>query len=314
MGIGVVIVTYNRKKELERALELFDRQTRLPAYIIVVDNASTDGTGETLKQWSQKESQYRRIVVCMESNQGGSGGFYEGFRRGLELEAEWLWVSDDDAFPETDALYQAERFLESYKNQWDKISAICGEVINQGKIDTKHRKRYYPKGLKIVEECVSEEEYKKEGFLLNTFSYVGSIVNRQKLSQVGLTNKDYFIWWDDTEHSLRLSKVGKIICIPAIKIHHDVQESSLALNWKTYYGFRNMCDMYKRHMPLICYVYFCLKIIIKIWISKWKKEEMKVLAAAYQDVRHRKFGLHPVYHPGWKPGEKGAVLEQSKQV
>ncbi len=307
MEIGVVIVTYNRKSDLEKVLELFDQQSYLPIYIIVVDNASTDGTGRLLEEWSRKASVYKRIVVSMESNQGGSGGFYEGLRRGMELEAEWIWVSDDDAFPEADALEQAEKYLMEKKGDGDRISAICGTVINQGKIDIRHRKRYYTRGVRIIEECVSEKEYEKEYFSLNALSYVGSILNKQKLAQAGLTNKDYFIWWDDTEHSLRLSKIGEIICVPAIKVHHDVQESVLALNWKTYYGFRNMCDMYRKHMPPICYAYFCLKIIIKVWISKicgWKRDEMEILNAAYEDVRHNRFGLHSVYRPGWKVSEK----------
>lgn len=305
MKIGVVIVTYNRKDELKKVLKLFDKQTSQPEYVMVIDNASTDGTREALEQWREEAAGYKRIAVHMENNMGGSGGFYEGLRRGEELGAEWIWVSDDDAFPEPDAMEQAEKYLTEHESRLPEMSAICGMVINQGKIDTKHRKRYYPKGIGIVEECISEEEYNKKSFALNAFSYVGTIISKQKLKEAGLTNKNYFIWWDDTEHSLRLSKVGKILCVPAIKIHHDVEETERVLNWKTYYGFRNMTDMYRRHMPKACYGYFCLKIVVKVWISKvfgWKKEEMRILEDAYEDVRKGRFGLHPVYRAGWKAG------------
>lgn len=305
--IGVVIVTYNRKKELMKALRLFDQQICLPLYIIVVDNASIDGTSEWLDEWGEEKKEYERIVIHMENNAGGSGGFYEGLLRGMSLGADWIWVSDDDAFPELDALEQAEKYLMMKGKYADEISAICGMVINYGKIDINHRKRYYSKGIKIIEECIPEEVYKQETFQLNAFSYVGSIISKQKLKQAGLTNKDYFIWWDDTEHSLRLSKVGKIICVPAIKVHHDIRETERTLNWKTYYGFRNMCDMYRKHMPWICYQYFSIKIRIKIWISKifgWKKDEIEILNHAYHDARYGHFGLHPVYRPGWRFIEK----------
>ena len=305
MKIGVVIVTYNRKNELKKALELFDGQTCQPEYVMVINNASTDGTEEVLEQWKEKAAGYKRLAVHMESNAGGSGGFYEGLRRAREMDAEWIWVSDDDAFPESDALEQAEKYLTEHEDRLSELSAICGAVINQGKIDTEHRKRYYPKGIGIVEEWVSKEEYKKRSFALNAFSYVGTIISRQKLEEAGLTNKDYFIWWDDTEHSLRLSKVGKILCVPAIRIRHDVEKTALTVNWKTYYGFRNMTDMYRRHMPRVCYGYFCLKIVVKVWISKlfgWKKEEMRILEDAYEDVRKGRFGLHPVYRAGGKVG------------
>lgn len=303
VNIGVIIVTYNRKNELTKTLRLFDEQSSLPEYLIVVDNASTDGTFDILEKWKQEKSKYKRIVIHTKENLGGSGGFYTGLQKATELEADWIWVSDDDAFPEQDALEQASNYLEGEKEHIDRISAICGMVINHGRIDVKHRKRYYPKGITIVEECMDQELYKRKEFDLNAFSYVGSIISKEKIEKVGLTNKDYFIWWDDTEHSLRLSKVGRIVCVPAIKIHHDVEESGYGLTWKTYYGFRNMCDMYRKHMPRRCYQYFCLKIRIKTQISKltgWKKEEMTILNDAYQDCRNRKFGIHPVYRPGWK--------------
>ena len=44
MDIGVVIVTFNRVEKLKTALLNFDVQSILPAYIIVVDNASSDET------------------------------------------------------------------------------------------------------------------------------------------------------------------------------------------------------------------------------------------------------------------------------
>ena len=44
MKVGVVIVTFNRLEKLKLALESFKSQTYLPSYVLVVNNASTDGT------------------------------------------------------------------------------------------------------------------------------------------------------------------------------------------------------------------------------------------------------------------------------
>ena len=68
----------------------------------------------------------------MESNMGGSGGFYAGIKRAMEQEADWIWVSDDDAYLKDDALKQASDYLEEQPDL-DKISAICGKVIKTGK-------------------------------------------------------------------------------------------------------------------------------------------------------------------------------------
>jgi GT2 family glycosyltransferase len=303
MNIGVVIVTYNRKEMLEQTLRRFSMQTKKPAYIIVVNNASSDETEHYLTIWEEEKEEYLKIVLNLNDNMGGSGGFYEGLKYSLKCDADWVWVSDDDAIPELNALEEAYSYLDSHKGSLNQISAICGQVINYDKIDINHRKNYLTKGIRILEMPIAEEEYEKREFELNAFSYVGTIISCEKMKRVGLTLKDYFIWWDDTEHSLRLSKVGKIICVPAIRIHHDVGGGDFEINWKTYYGFRNMTDMYKRHMPLPCFIYFSIKVIIKttvLSVFSKKSVEMLLLKKGFWDALTGKFGVDSVYKPGWK--------------
>ena len=55
MKIAAVIVTYNRLYLLKEVLEAFDNQTRVPDYIIIVNNASTDGTEAFLEEWKKTE-------------------------------------------------------------------------------------------------------------------------------------------------------------------------------------------------------------------------------------------------------------------
>jgi GT2 family glycosyltransferase len=303
MNIGVVIVTYNRKEMLEQTLKQFSMQTKKPAYIIVVNNASSDETEHYLTIWEEEKEEYLKIVLNLKDNTGGSGGFYEGLKHSLKCEADWVWVSDDDAVPEINAIEEAYNYLESKKENLNQISAICGQVLNHGIIDINHRKNYFTRGIRILEQPIPEAEYEKKEFELNAFSYVGTIISREKMKQVGLTLKDYFIWWDDTEHSLRLSKVGKIICVPAIQIHHDVGGGEFEVNWKTYYGFRNMTDMYRRHMPKPCFIYFSLKVIIKtIIFSILHKRSMEtlLLKKGFWSALKGNFGVDKVYKPGWK--------------
>ena len=304
MRIGTVIVTYNRLDKLKTTLGLFDKQTSLPSYILVVDNASTDGTSEYLGEWKSITADYEKIVLNSKTNTGGSGGFYMGLEAATKKKADWIWLSDDDAFPEEDALENAKKFIESYAGDTAEVSAICGQVINKGEIDLAHRKNMIQRGLNIAEEFIPEELYQKDFFELNCFSYVGTIINKAKLQQVGLTNKDYFLWWDDTEHSLRMSKVGRILCIPAIRIHHDVSNGTDEFSWKTYYGFRNMADLYKRHFPKICYEYFSFKLTCKTYVMNLlgkDKEQNKAIRCSLKDCRAGRFGIHEVYKPGWKP-------------
>lgn len=303
MAVGVVVVTFNRLDKLKIALKSFEEQTYKPEYIVVVDNASTDETPEYLKKWKKYQSDYKKYVITTEKNLGGSGGFYTGLEFAQTLSSDWIWVSDDDAFPESNALENAKRYLEG--RETSMISAICGEVINQGEIDITHRRNYTERGLTVVTTSIPIEYYSKKEFEVSSFSYVGAIINKKKLKEVGLTRKEYFIWYDDTEHSLRLNKVGKIICVPSIKVHHDVgKESNHILSWKDYYGIRNRADMYKRHFSKKCYYFYCYNSLIKASINDLlgrHREYNKVSRKAIYDAMHNKFGVDNLYRPGWKP-------------
>ena len=300
-SICVVIVTYNRLKLLKKAIEKFENQKLQPNIIIIVDNASTDGTHEFLDLWKEKESAFLKIVYHSPVNEGGSGGFRLGMEIAIKQSIDWIWLSDDDAFPEEDALLNASLFLQKRSNE--NISAICSQVINNGKIDTVHRRNCIQKGLQIKSINAEERLYSEECFQLNCFSYVGAIINKKKLEEAGLVKSEYFIRYDDTEHSLRLSKLGEIYCVPAIKVHHDVTSDENALTWKTYYDYRNWINTIKRHFPWYCYLYYVYKLCketIKIKFSHNRQVQYKLMKAAIHDGCCNRLGMHQVYKPGWK--------------
>ena len=239
MKIGVVIVTYNRLEKLKIALKSYEKQSIKPQYILVVNNNSTDGTIEYLKEWKAESNGIEKIILNLDKNTGGSGGFYEGLKASLDLDAGWIWVADDDAYPKENAFETAKKYIEKYPDSENKISAISGTVLkSDGKsIDCSHRRRIYTTLFNRVAQPYSKiSDYEKEEFEINGFSYVGTMINKSKLKQTELTKKDYFIYYDDTEHGMRLAKTGKIICRTDVIVDHDSQdEAENQVTWKTYY-------------------------------------------------------------------------------
>ena len=102
--IGCVVVTYNRLEKLKNTLRCYESQGLLPRYVIVVDNASTDGTYEYLEEWKKERELFDKIVIHSEENGGGSGGFYLGEEESLKRDADWVMLADDDAYPEPNYL------------------------------------------------------------------------------------------------------------------------------------------------------------------------------------------------------------------
>ena len=303
INIGVVLVTYNRLDTLKKAIKSYDVQTKKPQYILIVNNASSDGTLEYLNQWFCIESGYKKIVVNLDKNNGGSGGFYEGLLRAEQMDAEWIWVSDDDAFPYENAFEELENYILKNIHSIQEVSAVCGMVINNGKIDIDHRKIIQQHGAIIKVRKAGESMYVSD-FEINAFSYVGTIINKEKLLESGLPEKEYFIWNDDTEHSLRLSKKGKIICVPDIKIQHDTKCENKTTLWKAYYGCRNTAYTYKKHFSKMGYKFFCYSTLFKAYIKiilRYNVEFSKMQICGIKDAEKNKLGIHKKYKPGWSP-------------
>lgn len=117
----------------------------MPDYVVVVNNASTDNTLNYLNEWENKKSTYSKYVITTKKNLGGSGGFYTGLKFAQNLKSKWIWVSDDDAFPEKNALEIAQKYLDE-----KKVSAVCGSVINNGRFDIVHRRNYFLRHNKVM--------------------------------------------------------------------------------------------------------------------------------------------------------------------
>ena len=287
MKLGAVIVTYNRLEKLKIALKAYEDQTYLPTYIIVVNNNSNDGTKEYLDKWASKKAKFEKIIIHLDKNTGGSGGFYTGLKKALELDASFVWVADDDAYPYKDAFSIANEKLK--KLDIENISAICGQVITQDKIDLEHRRYTNRSFLKIRQVPIPLDDYDKESFELDQFSYVGTFLNVEKMKKVGLPNKDYFIYFDDTEHSLRMARAGKRLCYPAIKVNHDTPLNvDTSVSWKSYYGTRNRLYSFKNLYPKRYYRCIYLKVMflcnIKLLFKKNIKEN-RLYKTALKDAK-----------------------------
>ena len=300
-NICAVIVTYNRLDKLKKTLACYSNQKLLPKYVIVVNNASTDGTEDFLAEWEMKQEEFSKIIITSKENMGGSGGFYLGQQKALNLDADWIMLADDDAYPEPDYLLGMQNYIDTHN--CEKISVVCGIVMERGTSVNIHRTFLRSKWDRNFQVNVPQEYYERGYFEPDFVSYVGIIISKQKLLTVGLVNKDYFIWFDDFEHSCRLRKQGKFVCLPSFFIFHDIAEEHSALSWKDYYGYRNNIDIFKKHFPLQ-YPFVVTKLLLKTLLCPLHGKsitEVYLRLVAIKDGIQGRLGKNDVYKPGWKP-------------
>ncbi len=253
--VAAVVVTYNRKALLQQCLDALQEQTHPLAEIIVVDNASTDGTRAMVRE------AYPEVdLLALEENRGGAGGFHAGMRRAMEREVDWIWVMDDDAEPVSDALEQL--FAPGLHHNEDTVALTSLKMFPDGRPQYDQTGWYQPLKMEIVavkpaKDSITEIKYG---------SFVGLLVRKQVVRQVGLPDPGFFIWYDDVEYCMRLAQVGRLYLVRSSRITHHVADSGpppkpgekpwrnrpLSYYWRFYYRYRNpMLALHKHESDLL---------------------------------------------------------------
>ena len=211
--VCAAVVTYNRAQLLVECLDAVLAQTHPVDRLLIVDNASTDGTEAALRDrglLDRPEVEYLRL----EENLGGAGGFARAVEVARGVECDWIWLMDDDSEPVPDSL---ERLLTSPPAADPRTVAVCSKVVlANGRIDANQRGHFRRRLLPLAEREYRPGHHPAIGFL----SFVGSLLRRDAAARVELPRADFFVWGDDVEYSFRLRAVGDIRLVPESVMRH----------------------------------------------------------------------------------------------
>ena len=211
--VVAAVVTYNRKELLVEALAAALAQTHPVARLVVVDNASTDGTPELLEERGLLARPDVELVRLPE-NAGGAGGFAKAVEVARALDCDWIWLFDDDAEPPADSL---ERLLAAPPARDPSTVALCSKVVYAaGGIDANQRGHFHRRLRPLPEAEYRPGHFPALGFL----SFVGSLVRADVARRLDPPRADFFVWGDDVEYSFRLRRHGDIRLAPESVIVH----------------------------------------------------------------------------------------------
>ena len=311
-SVCAIVVTYNRTNMLLECLDSLRKQTQPVDALYIIDNASTDGTQQSLfdaeyitelppsnmiKPWGQSSNIHNLVdkkevtvhYVRMHENTGGAGGFHEGVKRAYEKGYSWLWLMDDDVEPFATAL---ETLLEH--KTLANLGYLCSCVrskdgkrsMNAHVIDDDPGPNGYPdwdeyldRGIVKVERC----------------SFVSLLLSKNTISVCGYPYKSFFIWGDDTEYTLRVTKKFHLsgYLVGDSKVVHKRSTASLMdiLSEKEeirvkffFYSYRNNMYIFRKYFSkahVLKAFFDTSRTLILLLISrdklKWKK--IKVIVA-----------------------------------
>jgi rhamnopyranosyl-N-acetylglucosaminyl-diphospho-decaprenol beta-1,3/1,4-galactofuranosyltransferase len=219
MSVCALVVTYNRRDLLDDCLRAIEAQTVRAEELILVDNASTDGTPALLRErgyLDRTDVRYLRL----EENLGSSGGFACGFEAARESGADWLWTMDDDAAPAADCL---ARLLGSAPAREPGTACVCPKVVYaDGSLNDVMRADFRRRLRPLPESRYRTGEHPA----IDVTSFVGPLYRMSAVRAIDPPRAEFFVWGDDVEHSLRLRREGAIRLVPeAVIVHKPASQS-----------------------------------------------------------------------------------------
>jgi len=242
-SIASITTAYNAERTLPRQIDALLGQTRALQEIIVVDNASNDGTCALVAE------RYPHLTVLrMPENLGAAGAWAAGLTYAVtQKRHDWVWSFDDDTTPQPDALERLVAGIERLERAEPNIGIAAGLAFNRDG-------DCYPPILwrngfvKPTPSLLEQAQWFADLVIAS-----GSLLRREVVETIGVPRADFFMDVFDFEYCLRARSAGyKIAVISSAKLNHEIGRSR-RINlpgykrlwmsqppWREYYISRNL--------------------------------------------------------------------------
>ncbi|MEA1991453.1 MAG: glycosyltransferase family 2 protein [Thermodesulfobacteriota bacterium] len=265
--ILAIIVTWNKKKFVLDLLKSLDALDYPPNTIdiLVVDNASNDGTAEAIA------SRFADVrIMRNEENLGGSGGFNTGLSWAFQQSNnhyKYLWLLDNDVLVHRKALSELITILEKKEDvavagstmiQMDfpwRINEMGGFVDRgSGALVLNRHGEEVPgwRGRPLNELLAGECDLTNclmdcRPYMDTDYVAAASLLVRADVAKEAGLWKDFFIHFDDVEWCLRIGRMGWRVVTSARSIIWHLSAVAKVPTWVLYYDNRNVLYMLKEH-------------------------------------------------------------------
>ncbi len=283
--VFIILINYNGMKVTTECIDSLKKMdvTRYDYHVVLVDNASTDGSGiELLKAY---ENDDKISVICSKENAGFAGGNNVGIKYAYELGADFVCMLNNDTEVKED-------FLNTYMDCFLK--------------DSDNNKKPLMLAPKINFFWNKDESWYAEGFIDKNKAIVGNgeglthkkvdfasgccvLFNKKVTDKIGLMAEDYFMYCEDMDYSLRATGAGiDIYYTPDTVIYHKVGKTSGGEKSKVsiYYNNRNRLYLLKDYdFSLRAKLYTHITRFARYVSSFVNGSEDRIIKEAYRDFK-----------------------------
>lgn len=276
--VFIIILNYNGQDCLKRCLTSVFKIDYPNFEVILLDNASEDGSLEMAKKDFS-----RAIFIRNNINLGFAGGVNVGIRFALEREADYVLLLNYDTLVETNFLTKIIEAGESMPS----VGILSSLVMNA------YNKEIWFAGGKINWLKMKTEHFlvAKDGkpYEVNFLSGCAMAIKASVFLKIGLFDEDYFLYWEDADFGFRAQKAGfKLVLTPESWVYH-FEKSEEQKPRKIYWLVLSGMLFFKKNSTFWSKPYFCLYNYLRRLKNKLKikkSPEDRILQAvnqAFQD-------------------------------
>lgn len=286
MGVSVVIPNYNGKKYLETCMKSLMKQSLKPEEIIIVDNASKDGSIEYIKE----EFKEKVTLICLDENYGFSKAVNEGIKKST---SEFVALLNNDT--ELDEKWLEELYKCIQKDE--KIFSCCSKMLRFVERDiiddAGDEYTLLGWGNKIGDgKASSDYEEDKEVFS----SCAGAAIYRSSiLEEIGLFDENFFAYLEDMDISYRARVYGyKNYYASKAKVYHigSATSGSRHNSFKVKLAARNNIYLIHKNMPILQiilnFIFIFMGILIKWMYFSIKGFGTDYITGVFEGLRSKK--------------------------
>ena len=243
---SAVVSTWNKKDDLRENLRSLERQTRPFAEIVVVDNASKDGTAEMIA----KEFPAVRLIVMPHDRYGACETFNIGF---ASARHELVAILDDDIVMQPEWLEKATGRL---AREPATTAILSTQVVEPGTPQTY-----------LDSPAFSRERY------MSTFRGCASLARAKALREAGGYDERLFIYGNERDLTCRLLNLGyRVLQYPETGVFHKTPFGIKMGKRSLYYHARNAWLTMLKYAPLGDLAKLPFLVLFRVVLRGEKKE------------------------------------------
>jgi len=224
--ISIIVLSYNNLELTQACLHSIDNYSDYTNIeIIVIDNASTDGTTEFLEHW--KLHACNRKAILNTTNKGFAIGNNQGL---LMASGAYLVLLNNDTYVTPGWLRTLYNHLK-HDPSIGLIGPVTNNIGNEAKIPIDYN------DVQQMLDISSKYTHHHLGktFEINTLAFFCVMMPRQVYEQIGQLDEQFGLgFFEDDDYCRRVKKAGfRIMCAEDVYIHHQLSASFLKLDTNT---------------------------------------------------------------------------------